>query len=44
MDPRVNTDFDDEESFEPPTLEHFYELIQILKEKKIPYSIVKSFK
>ena len=40
--PRIigKQDFDGEESFEPPFLSTFLELIEILKEKKIPYKIV----
>jgi hypothetical protein len=35
-----NQDFDDEESFEPPSLSFYIRLIEDLKQKNIPYSIV----
>lgn len=36
-------DFDDEESFEPPSLENYYKLIQHLKKKNIPFNIVDDY-
>lgn len=39
-----NTEFDDEESFEPPSLEAYASLIRSLKKNNIPYKIVDSFK
>lgn len=40
----TNPEFDDEESFEPPSLEAYAKLIKALKQKNIPYKIVSSFK
>ena len=40
----VNTAFDDEESFEPPSLEEYHRLLKILKAKNIDFNIVKEFK
>jgi len=39
-----NAEFDDEESFEPPSLEAYASLIRSLKKNNIPYKIVDSFK
>jgi len=36
----VNSEFDDEESFEPPSLEAYNELIKKLKQSNIPYKII----
>ena len=35
-----NQDFDDEESFEPPALSTYFDLIKMLEAKNIPYKIV----
>ena len=37
-------DMDDEDSFGPPMLSHFQEVIKHLKSKNIPFTIVDSFK
>ena len=39
-----NAEFDDEESFEPPSLEAYAKLIKALKQKNISYKIVNGFK
>ena len=39
-----NQKFDDEESFEPPFLSTFSNLVEDLKQKNIPYTIVEKFK
>lgn len=36
----VSSEFDDEESFEPPSLQDFDTLIKSLKQKKIPYKLI----
>lgn len=36
----VNSEFDDEESFEPPSVEEYVKLIKKLKQNKIPYKLI----
>lgn len=40
----VGSKFDDEESFEPPSVEEYDKLLKILKVKNISYNIVEEFK
>lgn len=40
----VTSTFDDEESFEPPSLEEYDKLLKILKAKNLDYKIVQEFK
>jgi hypothetical protein len=36
----TNSEFDDEESFEPPSVEAYSELIKKLKQSKLPYKLI----
>ena len=38
------SDFDDEESFEPPSLEEYNKLLKLLKSNGIDYNIVEKYK